>query len=143
MELVVFKINLIQMCAFLVLNFRNSTVMHGMENVKNLVKSQMEVASVYKTNIKMNYITIRSQDLCVLTDCFKSAFQILAPSQSATVILYDILRASFGSLAIWGHCVFACFSDLAISSFFKLQLKHLNTAYTVFDRSFDIFSNRF
>jgi hypothetical protein len=49
MELVVFKItvNLKQMCAFVGLNYRNLTVMHGMGNVKNLVKSQMEVARVY------------------------------------------------------------------------------------------------
>jgi len=54
MELVVFKIHLIQLCAFLGLNYRNTTVMHGMENVKNLVKPQMEVARVHKTNIKIN-----------------------------------------------------------------------------------------
>jgi hypothetical protein len=54
MELVVFKINLIQQCAFNGLKYRNSMVMHGMENVKNLVKSQIEVARAYKTNIKMN-----------------------------------------------------------------------------------------
>jgi len=54
MELVVFKIKLTQLCAFLGLNYRNSTVMHGMENMKKLVKSEMEVARVYKTNIKIN-----------------------------------------------------------------------------------------
>jgi hypothetical protein len=47
MELVVFKINLKQQCAFIGLNYRKSTVKHGMENVKILVKSQMEVTRVY------------------------------------------------------------------------------------------------
>jgi len=45
-------------------------------------------------------MSIRSQVLCVLTDCFKCAFHILTHVQSDTVILYTILRASVGSLAI-------------------------------------------
>jgi hypothetical protein len=39
------------MWAFVGLNDYKSTVTHGMENVKNHVKSQTEVETIYKTNI--------------------------------------------------------------------------------------------
>jgi len=40
-----------------------------------------------------------------------------------TVILHVILRASFGSLAIWGQHIFAWFTNLAISSIIQAVVK--------------------
>jgi len=49
--------------------------MHGIENVKNLVKTQMVGSkSILTPTYKWNKTTIRSQDLCVLTDWFKRNF---------------------------------------------------------------------
>ena len=61
------------------------------------------------------------------------------------LLLYCTLFSElpFGSLGIWSHCNFACFTDIAISSFFfKPWLKlTVYTAYTAFGGSRDIFYN--